>query len=278
MTKIYFTDSDEEAGIWVSQKKFQDKARNDCLSSSHNLSVKVRKIWFKPQRTRYGKFTQSKSGQASKEMTERQNWIQDKFNFLRTNIRRKGLCESSGYRSPHRGDSASAASAHNISQGSTGTDNMDTSIRSRYNTPAIYHLSEVSWSSSVNQHLTDQFAKMKAMLRSFLGPRQGTPRTVFCNYLASAVQNLEERDFQTYRNEAVKLLSGIQSSADERNHQQWQPTLSRSYSTTSTYVPPQTYQQKRSSHFQGIHLDYSRNPDASKQQARSYNQLNRPKW
>ena len=39
------------------------------------LSVKVCKTWFDFQRTHCSKLTQSKSGQASKEITERQNWI-----------------------------------------------------------------------------------------------------------------------------------------------------------------------------------------------------------
>ena len=55
---------------------------------------------------------------------------------------------------------------------------------------------------------------MKAMLSSFLGPRQETIRTAFCNYLASEMEILEDRDFQRFRNEAVKLLSGIQSMAE----------------------------------------------------------------
>ena len=66
---------------------FKDKARKECLwerfANSHKLSVKVYKTWFKSQRTPYGQ-TQSKSGQAPKEMTERQNWIQDKFNSHQT--------------------------------------------------------------------------------------------------------------------------------------------------------------------------------------------------
>ena len=49
------------------------------------------------------------------------------------------------------------------------------------------------------------------VLISFLEPRPETTRTAFRNYLASKVENLEERDFATFRNEAVKLLSGIQS-------------------------------------------------------------------
>ena len=52
---------------------FKDKARKECLweqfTNSHKLSVKVCMTWFESQRTRY-KLTQSKSGQAPKEMTE----------------------------------------------------------------------------------------------------------------------------------------------------------------------------------------------------------------
>ena len=49
----------------------------------------------------------------------------------------------------------------------------------------------------------DQFAQIKTMLTSFPGPRQKTTRTAFCNYLASEVENLEERKFETFRNEPV---------------------------------------------------------------------------
>ena len=86
---------------------------------------------------------------------------------------------------------------------------------------------------------------MKTMLSYFLGPRQETTRTAFCNYLVSKVEALEERYFQRFRYVAVKLLSGIQSRAEERTHQSLpplQPTLSRSSSTTSINVP-QTFQQ-----------------------------------
>ena len=95
---------------------------------------------------------------------------------------------------------------------------METSIRS-YTThqPAIgstVSTSVVSQPSSVDQQVMNQFAQMKTMLTSFLGLMQDTTRTAFCNYLASEVGNLEERDFQTFRNEAVKLLSGIHKTAE----------------------------------------------------------------
>ena len=48
--------------------------------------------------------------------------------------------------------------------------------------------------SLVNQQVMDQFAQLKTMLSLFLGPRQETIRTAFCNYLASQVDVLEDRD------------------------------------------------------------------------------------
>ena len=58
---------------------FKDKTRKECLwerfANSYKQYVKVCKTWLESQRTCYGKLTQSKSGQAPKEMTERQNCI-----------------------------------------------------------------------------------------------------------------------------------------------------------------------------------------------------------
>ena len=103
MTDIYLTDSNEEAIVDVlkdhkelydkTNQHFNDKARKECLwrrfTNSCQLSVKLCKTWFKSKRTCYGKLMQFKSQQAPKEMTERQNWIQDKFNFLKTHVRHK---------------------------------------------------------------------------------------------------------------------------------------------------------------------------------------------
>ena len=129
MTNIYLINSDEEAIVdfvkdheelcnKTNNKYFKDKSRKECLSDrftrSHNLSVKVCKTWFESQMTSYGKLTYSKSGKTPKEMTDRQKWIQDKFNFLKTQIRRRGLGKPSAFKSSQKGNSAAAA--HNISQ------------------------------------------------------------------------------------------------------------------------------------------------------------------
>ena len=58
-------------------------------------------------------------------------------------------------------------------------------------------------------------------------------------YLASKVEGLEEKNFKTFRNEAVKPLSNIQSRAEEFSHQPEQPqqqTLSRGSNVISTFV------------------------------------------
>ena len=88
-----------------------------------------------------------------------------------------------------------------------------------YYRPSITSPSAVSRHSLGNQLVMDKFAQMKTMLSSFLRLTQETPRTAFRNYLASAVDALADRDFITFRNEAVKLPSGIQSRAEERSLQ-----------------------------------------------------------
>ena len=73
-------------------------------------------------------------------------------------------------------------------------------------------------------------------------PRQESTRTAFWNHLASEVKALDDRDFQTFKHEAVNLLSSIHSRTEERTHQQQQPqkpTLSRSFSATYVVQQPQ---------------------------------------
>ena len=60
------------------------------------------------------------------------------------------------------------------------------------------------------------------MISTFLGAGQDptpSPRQSFCNYLYSEIEHLEERDFLTFRNETVKLLSEIQYKAEEHKRQ-----------------------------------------------------------
>ena len=63
---------------------------------------------------------------------------------------------------------------------------------------------------------------MRSMISTFLGAHQDptpSPRQLFCNYLHSEIEHLEERHFLTFRNDAVKLLSEIQYMAEESKRQ-----------------------------------------------------------
>ena len=124
MTNIYLTDSDEEAIVdFVKDHKARKKCLWERFTNSHKLSVNVCKTWFKFQRTHSSKLMEFKSGQAPKAITERQNWIQDKFNFLKTHIRLKRLSKSSGFKSLAQG-----TSAHGNSTGSIDTVSMKISM------------------------------------------------------------------------------------------------------------------------------------------------------
>ena len=103
MKSIFLSDSDEEAIVeFVKQHQefydktkdsFKDKQKKERLweqiASTRNLPIKTVKMWFETQRTRYGKLTETKSGQAAEKNTERQTWLKDSFSFLRDHIRRE---------------------------------------------------------------------------------------------------------------------------------------------------------------------------------------------
>ena len=177
---------------------------------------------------------------------ECQTWIQDKLGFLRSHIRCKGLSKLSPFILQARG---SSTSAYDISRASTDTDSMEISMRSidtMLQPQQVMSPITASEQSLVNQQVMDQFTQMRSMLSSFLGQKQGTTRTALCNFLMSEVEGLEEKDFQTFRNQAVKLLSNIQSKTEEHGHQlqqRQQQTLSRNSNAASTFVP-QTFQQQ----------------------------------
>ena len=115
--------------------------------------------------------------------------------------------------------------------------------------------------SLVNQQVMDQFIQMRTMLSSFLGQKQETTTcAAFCNYLVSEVEGLEEKDFQTFRNEAAKLLSNIQSKAEEHGRQPQQPqTLSMLHFSSAASTATAA-----SSSSKGIHLNHPRDTSAFK--------------
>ena len=76
--------------------------------------------------------------------------------------------------------------------------------------------------TTAEEPVLDQFQQMRSLITTFLGARQDptpSPRQSFCNYLHSEIEYLEDRDFLTFRNETVKLLSEIQCKVEERKRQ-----------------------------------------------------------
>ena len=200
MTNIYLTDSDEETIVdfvkdheeTKTNEHFKNKARKESLWKELARSRNLYKTWFDSQRTRYGKLTQSKSGQAPKEMTERQNWIQCKLGFLKSHMRCKGLSKSSAFKSQAQGASASATTAHNISRASTDTDGMEISMRSIDTMLQPQHIMSPTAASGCLQSTSSSWpvhTDMRTVLSLFLWKNQETTIcTAFCNYLALEVE------------------------------------------------------------------------------------------
>ena len=123
MKFIFLSDSDEEAIIeFVKQHEelydktndsFKDKQKKERLweqlAATRNLPIKTVKKWFETQHTRYGKLSQTKSGQAAEKSAEQQTWLKDSFSFLRGHIRRKGVSKCSAFKSPQRPSAAAAS-------------------------------------------------------------------------------------------------------------------------------------------------------------------------
>ena len=86
MKSIFLSDSDEEAIVEFvkhhnelydkTNGSFKDKEKKERLweqlAATGNLTIKTVKKWIETQCTRYGKLTQTKSGQAGEKSTERQ--------------------------------------------------------------------------------------------------------------------------------------------------------------------------------------------------------------
>ena len=162
MKSIFLSNSSEEAIVeFVKQHEklydktndsFKDKQKKERLSeqlaATRNLPVKTVKKWFETQLTRYGKLTQAKSGQEAEKTTKRQAWLKDGFSFLRGHIRRKGVSESSAFKSPQR-PSAAAASASVPNTSRDTESEIEISIASDQ---PFEHQSQVMTASSRDYH------------------------------------------------------------------------------------------------------------------------------
>ena len=153
-----------------------------------------------------------KSGQAAEKSTEHQTWLKDSFSFLQGHIRRKGVSKSSTFKSPRPSAASASASVPDTSRDTESE--MEISIASDVthqpsSTSPKRRQPPVATTTTSADPVLDQFQQMRSMISTFLGACQDPtlrPRQLFCNYLHSEIDHLEERDFLTFRNETLKLL------------------------------------------------------------------------
>ena len=194
MKSIFLSDSDEEAIMEFIKRQeelydktndsFKDKPKKERLweqlAATRNLSVKTVTKCFDTQCTRYGKLTQTKSGQGAEKSTEQQTWLKDSFSFLRGHLKRKGVSKSSTFKSPQR-PSAAAASIPDTSKDTESE--MEISIASDVthqpsSTSPKRRQPPVTTTTKSADPVLDQFQQMRSMISTFLGARQDpTPKS-----------------------------------------------------------------------------------------------------
>ena len=211
MKFIFLSDSDKEAFVeFVKQHEepydkinnsFKDKQKKErlweLLVATRNLHVKTVKKWFETQCTRYGKLTQTKSGQAAEKSTDRQTRLKDSFSFLRGHIRRKGVSKSSAFKSPQRPSAATASASVPDTSRDTESE-MEISIASDVTNRPLSTIPKrrqppVATTTTAADPALDQFQQMRSLISTFLGACQDptpSPRQSFCNYLHSGGERL----------------------------------------------------------------------------------------
>ena len=123
-----------------------------------NLTVIDVKRWFVSQRTRYDKLSKQQSGQASRELTQRQSWAYEQMGFLKSHIRRKGGNRSAEFE-------ASATRQHDGSRGSnTDMDSLEGSVLGSQMTLPLQSSTSVSTDSRTLEH----FEQMRTLISGFL--------------------------------------------------------------------------------------------------------------
>ena len=76
-TKKGYRKTDEKKRLWQSK------------ADELKITLQALMVWYKSQRTRYGKLLEKKSGQGTKLLTDREKWILEKWSFLKIFITRQ---------------------------------------------------------------------------------------------------------------------------------------------------------------------------------------------
>ena len=224
---------------------FKDKASKEYLckrfTNSCKLCVKVFKTWFELQRTCYGKLTKLKSGRPQKR-------LQNVKTGYRISLDSCGCTSDARDSANHQALSPRPEEpVLQLLQHMPSTELQLTWIvwRSACGQQTPHYSLKKSQAPPQLQGTFSQPAGHRTVHAVIIRQKQETiTHAVFCNYVVSELEGLEEKEFQIFRREAVKFLSCIQSRAERglQSQQPQQQSLSQRTSATSTFVP-RTFQQ-----------------------------------
>ena len=183
-------------------ENFMDKARKECLLEQFAKVASCLSRCARAGLSHKGHVTASWCNQSLDRPWRR---------FLSSHIRCKGLSKSSGIKSQAQG---ACTSAHDIARTLTDIHSIEISMQSTDTTlqhQQVTSPTAASGNFSVNQQVMDQFTQ-RTIQSSFLRKKTGDNNTYSLLQLPGIRGGGIRRErFQTFRNEAVKLLSKFKS-------------------------------------------------------------------
>ena len=241
----------------------------------YGLSFVRRTIWIKIQSqcTLFGKVTHMKSGQGEPQLTERQKWSRNNFEFLRDHIVHHFTAKSK-FRAPKGFASQASAAAGSSSRWETVQTEpfRDTSCQSQLvalrhlaptHTPTTRQLAVSVMSSLADSDLQAALAESQRgitelkdiVVETFGDDKPDNTRLGFCDFLKVEVVQLTSDSYDEFQQETFNLLMRLKrgDKQQQRYHQGISTSMAQtvSYSQASTsYHYPVSHTQMQTPHQQ----------------------------
>ena len=232
----------------------------------NNLDKDACQRWFQSQHTLFEKVTHMKSGQGEPQLTERQKWTRDNFDFLRDHIMRH-LTVKSELRAPRGSASQASAAAGSSSRRETvqmepfqGTSRPEATC----DPSDIWHLDTHTPTTlcavSVMSSLADSdlqsalaesprgITKLKdIVVKKFSDDKPDNPRLGFCDFLKVEVVQLTSDSYDEFQQKILNLLVRLKH---RDKQQRYQHGIGTSMAQTITYSQASTSHHYHVSHTQ----------------------------
>ena len=184
--------------------RFHNSTRREALWAEISAELKLKPFdvrhWFESQQTCYGKLSKLQSGQAAREMTNRQSWVYQQMGFLKTHIRRKGANRSSGF------EASPITSRQDESRGSTtDTEHLESKVlRERSQSD-----STSTPISTTDSKILEHFEQIRTLISGFL--QQKSDRQPFFDYVASEAEKMTQEEFEELKGKIFRDIETIKS-------------------------------------------------------------------